>query len=510
MRLAEAKRIMSGLEPDQSKRAKSYIGQLSKDKDPKHWDKHMQAYLLENAKDRRWMSKYINILRRMGWNQSQYQYSMIETQLQEFLKPEVSKFTYNEYFQKAKANLMTWAQSMSLSELSYRQETDIKDALPKLDTHAGFSMILTGKKKKGQYLTGGMLSTLNDTIKSARKCGSINRPILIGTRTQASLKYHDDGSLNIKEFKSKTRLVSMIDIEQILIETKWAKPVQKIMSGEDWYAGGKNDAQISKILNKWSNIYSHSVTIDYSHYDQSIPSWLIWESFDIVRACFKHVDEELFKIMVNDFIHKVFIDGKGNLRYAKKGVPSGSMFTQIIDSIANRLMILSYLYAKQYKDYDFEMMIMGDDNVIFTNDELDMHELGDFLSRNYGITCHPDKCTKSHRGAPVQFLSRTWMRTGVYREPLILLSKLLAPERFRDYNKSIKEGTFDSKVKYEIMLLIRAYEISFPLGMKELINSKDEYQRAYWSLTADKIARSKLSTGLVQYLAKIEDKYSIV
>nr|QIS87968.1 MAG: RNA-dependent RNA polymerase [Dubrovin virus] len=388
-------------------------------------------------------------------------------------------------------------------------ETDIRDALPKLDTHAGFSSILTGKGKKGQYLDGNMVSTLNKTIERARKEKSFNRPILIGTRTQASLIRDDEGILNRNRFKSKTRLVSMIDIEQILVETKWAKPVQKQMACVDWYAGGKNDAQIMKHLFHCGNIFTDSVTIDYSHYDQSIPSWLIRESFDVVKACFAKVDEELFSIMVNDFIHKVFIDGKGNLRYASKGVPSGSMFTQIIDSIANRLMILSYLYSKQYKDYEFEMMIMGDDNIIFTNEALDMHELGDFLNRNFGITCHPEKCTQTHGHVAPEFLSRTWTREGVYRDPLVLLSKLVAPERYRSYEKSQFTGSFEEKVKYEIMLLIKAYFISFPKGMRELISNDGAYDRAYWSPTISEIARSKMTTGLIQYLAKIEDKYSV-
>lgn len=460
MKLSKAKEVISRLDAASDKRLQSYVKALSTDRDTHLFDKQVLDVLLKYARSKSEVLGVVKYLKGLDYTSSKYRYELIHDQVVRFTGSDVPSFSWNKNFKQAKHELMSEVHSWRLKQLEYNSKEGIEDAIPKKSTHAGFSYITTGKRKKSEYIEG-LLDSYTAAEESARIEKSFNRLILIGSRTQASGAFKADGSFT-HTFKDKSRLVSMKDIYEILAESKWAKPFQNRLAGTSWYAGGKDDGRILGFIAKWRRKYRYSITVDYSHYDQSISAWLIREAFDIVREAFfgRYFDEELFSIVREDFINKVFVDGKGTLVQSNKGVPSGSMFTQIIDSVVNRLMILTYLNSKGVSDR--EMMIMGDDNIIFTHNPLDEVDLSGYLFKNFGIEANPAKCSHTDResGFP-EFLSRTWTIDGVYREPHSLISKLLYPERFRSYNEGLKPEA-----------VIVAYILSFPLGMEQIINVK--------------------------------------
>jgi hypothetical protein len=458
MKLSKAKEVIGRLDAASDSRLQTYVNTLSKDRDAHLFDKQVLATLLKYEKSGSDVLSVVKYLKGLDYTSSKYRYDLIHEQAERFTGCDVPNFSWNKNFIKAKQEIMAEVHSWRLKMLQYRTKVDIEDAIPKKSTHAGFSYITTGKRKKGEYIEGLLSSYLSaETLSRAE--GSFNRLVLIGSRTQASGAFKSDGSFT-HTFKDKSRLVSMKDIYEILAESRWAKPFQNRLAGTSWYAGGKDDSRILGWLSRWRRNYKYSLTVDYSHYDQSLSAWLIRESFDVVKEAFfgREFDDELFSIVREDFINKVFVDGNGSLVESHKGVPSGSMFTQIIDSIANRLMILTYLNARGVSDR--EMMIMGDDNIIYTHQPLDEKDLSGYLLKNFGIEANSDKCSHMDRedGFP-EFLSRIWTIDGVYREPNSLISKMLYPERYRDYENGLKPEA-----------IVQAYILSFPLGMREIID----------------------------------------
>jgi hypothetical protein len=321
----------------------------------------------------------------------------------------------------------------------------------------------------------------------AKQNGSFNKEVLIGSRTQASSPYEEDGTRNY-EYKPKTRMVSMVDVFVIFAEMIFAKRMQTQMGTVPWYAGGKDDPAILNLINRWRTFFAYWLSIDYSAYDASLSSWLIRESFDIIRAAYSDDswDEDLFKVIREDFINKKFYISDEDKVHSRKGVPSGSMFTQIIDTIANMLMVKTYLYSIGVTDH--KMIIMGDDNLILTNVEINKEHLASYLMKNFGIECHPDKCDQGAFATsdPV-FLSRTWRKDGVWRHPFILLAKMCFPERYRDYKRKDLHPS----------MIIDSFLESYPLPMAHLIDMTQH--RKHRAAVIDSIGNERYKSGLDYY-----------
>lgn len=492
MKQTSGHEVLRSLDPGQKQRLVIYARNLSTDEAPHLHDDRMVDYLGEIVTDPQWLENQHRYLESLGWNQSMYSYKQIEEQLLRFTKTKEAKyFGWNAAYKEALEKMKAEARSWNLHSLTYHSKEDIVKAIPKLDTHAGFSFILTGKKYKGDYIED-LLDYYQDRTAKAKKEGSYNSPILIGTRTQANNPFDPTTGERENEFRGKSRLVSMIDIIQVLGESLTARPFQQKLSKVKWYAGGDSDKRIAGYIMILRKRYRNRwFSIDYSKYDQSISSWMIHDCFDIIQEAFindANFDPEIFRMVRFDFINKCFIDGNGEIAYATKGVPSGSMYTQIVDSLANRLMIDSYMIQHGFNNY--EMIIMGDDNLIYCTDPLDLESLSVYLDVNFGIEMNPTKCgTYISEGEDPQFLSRTWRKNGVYRQPGILLAKLVYPERFRDYKRN------------ELLhpaLIVDAYFQTFPLGMQEKFNVF-KHRHFVRDLRRDSSLDDKWMTGLMRY-----------
>jgi hypothetical protein len=463
------------------------------DRENVNFDDRCLDELANYAKDLNKLESVREYLRDINFSASNYEYEQIKAQLDRFVGPSVKPFVWNNNYKKAKAVLMKEVRGWRLKQLKYTGNSSMETVIPRRDTHAGFSYILTGKKTKGEYLEDVFQNYVTEE-RLARERGTFAKPILIGSRTQASGAFTDEGEYTY-QYKKKTRFVSMVDIYQIFGELKFAKPMQFMLGQRSWYAGGKDDPAIHNRLWSWKERYSNWITLDYSNYDQTISDWLIREAFDVIREAFllgegNSFDEELFVIVREDFINKCFVDGDLQLVEAHKGVPSGSMFTQIVGSIVNRLMIETYLFSKGMDQHD--MMIMGDDNIIFTNNEVDKKDLASYIRHNFGITVNDDKSAQATTKQNPEFLSREWRYLGVYREPNVLISKMLYPERFRVYDEEL----LDPK------MIIHSYMLTFPLGMKEIIDVnkfESDYTREVKGRGRD--FNTKWMSGLMRYRA---------
>lgn len=382
-------------------------------------------------------------------------YSSTSDAFESFSQPDYTSFRWNENYQKALEDMKSQFSKYHLKPVMYHCDADIANVLPKKDTHSGWTYILTGSKKKGDNLEGIYKRYQND-IRTARVNGTFANPILVGFRTQASGEFNEDGS-ETGTCKHKTRVVCMYDLISIIHELKYSYPIQKLIQDMDFYAGGKDPSTISGLINTWRSKSLSWWSIDYSKYDMTISSWLIEDAFGILKCAFhENVDDTDWNLIVNDFIHKDFIVSEG-IVHADKGVPSGSMFTQIIDSIVNRLMVLTYFNSIGAKA---KMIIMGDDNLIFHNLKPEsVDELASYLTKNFGVQTNAAKSGVGTRRDNPEFLSRTWTNFGQWRHPHQLLSRLLFPERFRSYNKEVKPQH-----------VIFAFILTYPLGMEKLIN----------------------------------------
>lgn len=489
------------LDVESTKRLVKFQETLGRDYDSRNYDYDL-SHFLESFLRMSWQKTfketkhYLKDLRNPEngklFSQGVKEYSKLLEAGHRFAEPNNAPFSWNEHFKAAKRSLIEefkqLRKSYHFSPLRYTCDQDIISALPRKDTHAGFSYILTGKKEKRDNLDN-IFSRVCDLIKRSitgddPRQWNMNIPILPGVRTQGtSGAFEEDGTFT-GTCKHKTRFLSIIDNEQICIELIYAKPIQEALSHVSWYAGGKSfDKELSSLVTSGRYHFNKWTSLDYSAYDQSISAWLIEEAFDVARyiweiGCeselnYDFMTHRLYRLVINSFIHKEFIlDGETIVSH--KGVPSGSMFTQIIDSIVNRLMIDTFMRSKGVQGY--QMIVMGDDNIIFHNDDISLRELSSYLNHNFGITCHPDKCRVGSKRTYPHFLSTDWMDEGRYRSPYELFAKLLYPERKRIYNQNRTKP-------WEVLY---SYYLAYPVAMMKVFDI-DKLLRQYPYLNTKRI-----------------------
>lgn len=464
MKAISDKILQNSLLSGSKKRLRRFRTDLRTDREGRLYDQELVSFAKEYSLDEVEYQNTLDYLYRLkdpdgyGFSQSLKRYEDVRAALMRFAEDNYTSFRWCKCYRDAVKAVSNVFKNLKLKSLSYTCDEDVMDALPRTDTHSGYSFIVTGKKKKGEYEEGIYEAYLQEE-EAARRCGTFGKPILPGTRTQGSGAFTDDGEFT-NTCKHKTRLISMIDIYVIIAELKFARPIQNFMASHPWYAGGFDRDQIQHRVNEMRSRWHWFMSLDYSSYDQSISNWLIEDAFSCLKLAFEEVDDELWNIIVSDFIHKNFIvpmDLNGGIIHSDKGVPSGSMFTQIIDTVVNWIMILTYLNSIHSR---CDMIVMGDDNLFFTDVEVKAEDVSSYMFKNFGVKVNSEKTMRGDSSMSPEFLSTVWTYDGPYRHPRVLLSKMAYPERKRCYISGEVEPS-------EVLF---GYYLTYPAGMRKLID----------------------------------------
>lgn len=348
--------------------------------------------------------------------------ALLHKHFEHFLQADVPTFVWNRNFQYALKVVTERYSQARLHPLKYSSSEDIWDAFHKISTSSGFTGILTGKMKKRDFLEDNVFGIYQDELAKAKENGSFERFSLFGVRTQCSGEFTEDGAKTWVA-KHKTRPVWNVDFIQIIFENMFACPITWYFLHDYKFSNACNtDKDTWARLWNMKNFNSFWLSIDYSAYDSTQPAWLLHEAFKVLKACFVSLTEEearILEIIEEDYIRKNVITADGVL-YITHGTPSGSALTTIINGIVNELITETWSHKFGYVvDY----CIQGDDNIVFSNHEIDLKQVASYITKNFGIIVHPDKCTSGSRfhNPHPSFLSRIWRPDGPYRHPSTLL-----------------------------------------------------------------------------------------
>lgn len=477
--------LITSLDSGSTKRLKSFRQRLSSDKLDVSFDKQVKEMVLEFSRKPdsvRAEIDYLNNLvddRGVPFARSIKEYSLMEETWDQFAKHEKDSFRWAKSFQTAESVVRARYSTARLQALTYQSDDDIVDALTELGTSSGWTSISEGLSKKRDVI-GGVKATFDEKVSRAMENGSFNSPMLPGVRTQCSGEYTDSG-LRTGTCKHKTRPIWMVDVYTVIAERMWAKPLTNWLRSYPYSAIGKDDYALMKRIGSMRIMYENWISVDYSKFDSSIPSWLIDSAFSIIASAFSTYDAALLKVLKDDFICKNLITGDGVV-YVNHGNPSGSGFTAIVNGICNEIMTetwAAYLHMSNKMSY----IIMGDDNLIYFNTQVDKATIASYLMHNFGVKVNEDKTTLGKKGDDPEFLSRIWTIGGAYRHPNQLLSKLLFPEKWRNHNLCPPE------------LVIYSYILAYPMGMRELIDVQK-----FLLFMKDRLKNLEVSPALVKLM----------
>jgi len=286
---------------------------------------------------------------------------------------------------------------------------------------------------------------------------------------------------------NKTRLVWGFPFCMTLLEGQFARPlINRYLRRRTTMAFGLKRHELGAYLH--SEIAKSGgipYSLDYSKFDASIATFFIRAAFNILGSWFTEEDRKRlgWVEMVNYFINTPIVMPNGRLYKGKDhGVPSGSYFTQMVDSIVNTMLIGAMLHAFNQQVHWKKIFILGDDVIFPMYQKIDSRRIAAFL-RKYGVTVNAEKS----KYGEVHFLGATWHK-GAPDAPIPeLIKKAVSPETFRKKPENMTNHKF-------ALLVLSSYASNYLSGSYLLpIEFGSEHYAYYDSL--DFSSSSKFLSG---------------
>lgn len=477
-----------------TKRLHAYQTSYSKDVATALFDDRAVEALLEFAIDPAKVESELGYLERLQdpkglrFSRSAGYLSDVRDQLANFKAKEKNSFAWNRHFQAAKAIVLGRYSQAHLRALDYSSDQSVWDALHKWDTATGWTAIEEGIRHKCD-LREGIYSRVLESEARALRDGSFNAPIIMGSRFQGSGAYDDRGN-RTNTCKHKRRAVFMVDVFQVITEARWGTPLTEWLKAYPYSAVGKTNVDVSRWINGERANRRSFVSLDYSKFDSTIPSWMIRAAFDVLRSAFVGPSnlDRLLAVVEEDFINKNIVTWDGVVR-ATHGNPSGSRLTTIINGIVNEIMTETWL---QRFGVRAEYQIMGDDNLIFFHQgRVDVGSVASYLTHNFGIKVNADKSNSGSCVDDPEYLGRRWGAQGCYVTPGDAIIHIAYPERFRNYRTGLDPWD-----------ILYAQVLNFPATMSKLIDLP-RFLKSYRPTSYERRVKRRLYAGELPYRLQV-------
>lgn len=366
---------------------------------------------------------------------SVYDPEQLWTQLDNYCKP--TRYEEDEFVASAirRAYRAFGYRDTKRKLIPLQVETELYEAI-KLEKHAGV------------YFTNKLDSwnrawTRKEDVVYGRKKPN---PCLAGVRTQRG---------------NKTRLVWMYPLEMTMLEAKFARPLietfKEIRSPMP-YALRRHEigARIEYTLTE-----RNKVALDFSKFDASVPKELIATAFRILKTWFhdfEEFDDIAWKEVKKYFINTPLVMIDGHLYRGKKhGVPSGSYFTQLVDSIVNYIIITAAMLKFEMNPHEKRVHILGDDSIFSTNADVDLSKLKTYF-KTMGFSLNTDKSEVRGKNESIHFIGFDWIRGVPHRDKDKALLSMTQPENWRK-----REDDFEAEQRRAYRLILETVSLGVNL-----------------------------------------------
>jgi hypothetical protein len=240
--------------------------------------------------------------------------------------------------------------------------------------------------------------------------------------------------------QKKTRNVWGYPAADTLNEMLFYKPLLEYQRSLTWRAAlsdpEKVDMSVTSMIRSCILRRKDLVSIDFSSYDASVKTRLQRSAFNYISGLFqKQYSDDIDKLATRfNTIELITPDG---VQEGRHGVPSGSTFTNEVDSIAQ------YLCARDFGLSDHEMQIQGDDGLYIVSDSKSFIK----HMQSFGLNVNDSKslvsqteCTFLQNYYSLQYLRNNNIIGGIY-STYRALTRIVYPERFIQISESEVSGS---------------------------------------------------------------------
>lgn len=241
--------------------------------------------------------------------------------------------------------------------------------------------------------------------------------------------------------KVKARGVWSYPAEVKVVEMRYTIPILERLSslfGKIPYVTGVNmNKALPMVIDDLLGKDKYGMVFDISHLDDSVgPDYIAWAfsvienwmDFGFTKSSEKR-NYNVFKFIQYYFTRTLILLPSGQLVRKAGGVPSGSGFTQLIDTLVSLLINVYALLKNGMKEEEILMYCVGDDVAISVPANYKVANHSKHLE-SLGFQVNRDKIMFSPKGEDLIFLGYSKYGGHVKRDLLELIKQALFPERF--------------------------------------------------------------------------------
>lgn len=287
-------------------------------------------------------------------------------------------------------------------------------------------MPITQVMEKVPQSTSAGLPYMQNGIKTKGDAIKMDRNNLLKQLHEKDIKFPDCAAFARSHIGSydvnKVRPVWAYPLLAILGEGTFALPIIKELTsqkighhtayGMEMMKGGMTWINNEALNYRRQNPGSQYLMTDYSSFDSTVPSWIIRDCFSILeqKIDFESTDNpqhhrNLFKQVVDYFINTTVRNTDGRRFQKDHGIPSGSMFTNIIGTMVNYIVSKVTLRYKCGVYTDFEVYF-GDDALIGLPSTviINLEDIRDFVKKYFGMRVNSNKSYTTTNHLNIHFL----------------------------------------------------------------------------------------------------------
>lgn len=327
------------------------------------------------------------------------------------------------------------------------------------------------------HMTTNLKGSAGLTNPTARKGQSIPVGIASATRIVNLKKVPEPCiAFHRTQFNKKTRLIWGYPLSVNLLEGLFARPlIDRFKGAHSPMIFGLQDGVVGARLASSSDRRKWAYSLDMSSFDSSVSSELIDVAFDIIGTWFdldalEPVSGKCYGYIlhrVREYFKKTPIVMPDQRLYVGKnhGVPSGSYFTQFVDTIVNCVFCGAISSRFMLNVSVDDIFILGDDLLMWSDRRVDLEDISYYGRRFMGINVHgSEKSEVTRWDTPVRFLGRYWVYGLPTDSEEKVIARLVYPERFRLYPK---DPVLASKMARQLIVnMASTFEVGWQIALK--------------------------------------------
>nr|QHA33705.1 reverse transcriptase [Atrato Partiti-like virus 5] len=244
---------------------------------------------------------------------------------------------------------------------------------------------------------------------------------------------------------NKVRAVWVVPLTVIAAEARFALPITDLLKkqeigihtayGCEMMKGGMSWIHQQSLRAKLVDPGTKFLMTDYSSFDSRVPAWLIRDCFAILREKFKltQAEQEVWRRIVSYFINTPIQFADKRRLLTNHGVPSGSMWTNVIDTMVNFLQTRYLVYGLMRTNPIYDIYF-GDDGLIALPSWalINLNDIAKAAREKFGAIISPQKSYWTNILPNIHFLGYYNNNGAPFKSIESLIASFLYPQHVQD------------------------------------------------------------------------------